>query len=108
MKQRFWKTITLTVCLGVNFMLHFPVLKPKVIYIHVLRTWSINGNVFQNGCADTANLHQVAVTCSNSPREPRTLDHPLVHTLEQEIRLMQLPYVAFQFSNLVRQLSRRM
>lgn len=59
------------------------------------------GSVFQNGFADTANLHQVAVTYIKPPRELAVEfeNDPSV----QGVTLTQSPNVAFQFSALVKQ-----
>ena len=57
---------------------------PKVIYIHVLETWSINGSVFQNGCVDSANLHRVAVTYSNFSKRAEDTGPPTSAYTETE------------------------
>lgn len=67
------------------------------------------GSTFQNGFADKANLHQVAGTYSNPPKTAKSgrLKCPPVRVFIQGIKLIQSPYMAFQFSNLVQQVSEK-
>ena len=67
------------------------------------------GSVFQNGFAHKANFHQVAGTYSNPPKgaESGMLKCPPVCIFVQGIKLTQSPYMAFQFSNLVQQVSQK-